>query len=199
MRAGRIAPADAAADAASTREGRMPSDLSEGSDFANADRGLVATLQPGVVRDAAGRVVWDVDAVAAAMSGERPETVDRSLWRQCRLTAKQGLYEVTDGVYQVRGLDLSNMTLIESERGVVVVDPLISAETAAAALALYRQHRGGPAGHRCPLHPLPPRTMPTPATCSRRPSSDSATAPRTPPGATATSRGHRSCGRGSRR
>ena len=50
-----------------------------------------------------------------------------SLWRQSQLTAKQGLYEVTDGIYQVRGLDLSNMTLVEGDTGVIVIDPLISA------------------------------------------------------------------------
>ncbi len=65
-----------------------------------------------------------------------------SLWRQGQLVARQGLYEVCDGIYQVRGLDLSNMTLVEGDAGVIVIDPLISAETAAAALALYRTHRG---------------------------------------------------------
>src|SRR6202008_586970 len=69
-------------------------------------------------------------------------TAHPSLWRQGQLTAMQGLFEVTDGIYQARGLDLSNMTLVESDHGVIVIDPLISAETAAAALALYRRHRG---------------------------------------------------------
>ena len=58
------------------------------------------------------------------------------------LVVKQGLFEVTEGIYQIRGLDLSNMTLVEGETGVLVIDPLISAETAAAGLALYRAHRG---------------------------------------------------------
>ncbi|GAA3011423.1 alkyl sulfatase dimerization domain-containing protein [Streptomyces drozdowiczii] len=71
------------------------------------------------------------------------DTVSRSLWRQGALCARQGLFEVTAGVYQIRGLDLSNMTLVEGERGVVVVaDPLVSAETAAAGLGLYREQRG---------------------------------------------------------
>ena len=65
-----------------------------------------------------------------------------SLWRQAQLCAKQGLYLVTDGIYQVRGFDLSNMTLVEGDTGVIVIDPLISAECAAAALALYRKNRG---------------------------------------------------------
>ncbi|MBE3000147.1 MBL fold metallo-hydrolase [Nocardiopsis sp. HNM0947] len=116
-------------------------DYGDKTDFENADRGFVGKLTPGTVRDDAGRVVWDIDAFAF-LEGERPDSVHPSLWRQSRLCAKQGLYEVTEGVYQVRGLDLSNMTLIEGERGVVVIDPLISAETAAAALSLYREHRG---------------------------------------------------------
>ena len=59
-----------------------------------------------------------------------------------QLCARQGLFEVTEGIYQVRGLDLSNMTIVEGDSGVIVIDPLISTETAAAALALYRAHRG---------------------------------------------------------
>ncbi|MFJ7988453.1 alkyl/aryl-sulfatase [Streptomyces sp. NPDC096351] len=111
------------------------------ADVEDADRGFVAPLDPGVVTAADGRVVWDND-VYGFLNADCPDTAHPSLWRQSGLCARQGLYEVTDGVYQVRGLDLSNMTLVEGDRGVVVIDPLISAETAAAALALYRAHRG---------------------------------------------------------
>lgn len=72
---------------------------------------------------------------------ECPETASPSLWRQSRLVAQYGLYEVEESIYQVRGFDLPNVTLVEGDRGVFVIDPLISAETAAAALALYRRHR----------------------------------------------------------
>lgn len=106
-----------------------------------ADRGFVAGLRPGVVRDGAGRVVWDNDSYAF-LAEEAPDTVNPSLWRQSGLVARQGLYEVVPSVYQVRGLDLSNISFIEGDTGVVVIDPLISAETAAAALALYREHCG---------------------------------------------------------
>ncbi|WP_026119996.1 alkyl/aryl-sulfatase [Nocardiopsis potens] len=116
-------------------------DFGDERDFEDADRGFVAALSPGVVEDGDGKVVWDGDSYGF-LEEDVPETASRSLWRQSRLAAKQGLYKVTDRVYQVRGLDLSNMTLIEGDRGVVVVDPLISAETAAAALELYREHRG---------------------------------------------------------
>ncbi|MEV0524617.1 alkyl sulfatase dimerization domain-containing protein [Streptomyces sp. NPDC050439] len=112
-----------------------------GDDFADAEKGFVAALTPGVVKNAKGQVVWDADAYDFLEKGA-PKTAHKSLWRQSQLVSKQGLYKVTDRVYQVRGLDLSNMTLIEGDTGVVVIDPLISAETAAAALKLYREHRG---------------------------------------------------------
>ncbi|NLT05233.1 MAG: MBL fold metallo-hydrolase [Solirubrobacterales bacterium] len=111
------------------------------SDFEDAARGLVAPLSPELVAATDGRVVWDVSAYEF-LDGDRPETVNPSLWRQAQLLRLHGLFEVVEGVYQVRGLDLSNMTIVEGERGVLVIDPLISAETAAAALALYRAHRG---------------------------------------------------------
>lgn len=111
------------------------------TDFEDADRGFVGALEPCVVKDAEGRVIWDNDAYAFVQA-DCPDTANPSLWRQAQLVSKQGLYEVTDGIYQVRGLDLSNMTLVEGDTGVIVIDPLISAECAAAALALYRTHRG---------------------------------------------------------
>jgi alkyl sulfatase BDS1-like metallo-beta-lactamase superfamily hydrolase len=110
-------------------------------DFADAERGFIAALSPGTVRNAAGEVVWDADSYKF-LAGDAPETADPSLWRQSALNARQGLYEVTDGIYQVRGLDLSNVTFVEGRSGVIVIDPLISVETAAAALGLYRAHRG---------------------------------------------------------
>jgi len=110
-------------------------------DFEAATRGFLGALEPGVVRNAEGRIVWDNDSYAF-LRGEAAETVNPSLWRQSQLLTKQGLYEVVPGIYQVRGFDLSIMTLVEGDRGVVVIDPLISMETAAAALGLYRTHRG---------------------------------------------------------
>ena len=86
-------------------------------------------------------MVWDNDAYAF-LSGDAPTSVHPSLWRQSKLCAKQGLYEVVEGIYQVRGLDLSNISFIEGDTGIIVIDPLISTETAAAALCLYRTHRG---------------------------------------------------------
>ncbi|MGB8404601.1 MAG: alkyl sulfatase dimerization domain-containing protein [Mycobacterium sp.] len=110
-------------------------------DFDDADRGFIGAMDPCVVTAADGRVVWDNDSYNF-LRGEAPESVHPSLWRQSQLCAKQGLYEVVEGVYQVRGLDLSNISFIEGDTGIIVIDPLVSTETAAAALALYREHRG---------------------------------------------------------
>lgn len=118
---------------------RLPFD--DVQDFDDADRGFIAALEPGVVKAADGRVVWDNDSYDF-ITGDAPSTVNPSLWRQSKLVAKQGLYEVVEGIYQARGLDLSNITFIEGDTGVIVIDPLISTETAAAALGLYRAHRG---------------------------------------------------------
>jgi len=111
------------------------------TDFDDADRGFIGALEPCVITAADGRVVWDNDSYAF-LRGDAPSSVHPSLWRQSQLAAKQGLYEVVEGIYQVRGMDLSNIPFIEGDTGVIVIDPLISTETAAAALALYRQHRG---------------------------------------------------------
>ncbi|KAL1903872.1 hypothetical protein Sste5344_010426 [Sporothrix stenoceras] len=110
-------------------------------DFRDADRGFIAALTPGVIKNDAGRVVWDIDAYDF-MKGECPSTAHPHLWRQGQLNAKQGLFEVAPGIYQVRALDLSNMTIMEGKEGLLIIDPLISCECAAAGLALYREHRG---------------------------------------------------------
>jgi len=111
-------------------------------DFEDARRGFIGRLDPCVVRAADGRVVWDNESYRAFLQGEAPATVNPSLWRQSQLNTIDGLFEVVPGIYQVRGLDLSNISFIEGQTGVIVIDPLISSETAAAALALYREHRG---------------------------------------------------------
>jgi alkyl sulfatase BDS1-like metallo-beta-lactamase superfamily hydrolase len=110
-------------------------------DFEEARRGLVAAFEPPLVERADRRPAWDLRPYAF-LDGEAPDTAHPNLWRQSQLTRIAGLFELVPGVYQLRGFDLSNMHVIEGEEGIVVVDPLISAETAAAALALYREHRG---------------------------------------------------------
>ncbi|MET7995116.1 alkyl sulfatase dimerization domain-containing protein [Amycolatopsis sp. NPDC005232] len=116
-------------------------DFGDRQDFEDAARGFVATLDPVTITGADGRAVFDLRPYAY-LDGDCPDTVNPSLWRQAQLCRTNGLYEVTTGIYQVRGFDISNMTLVEGGRGVIVIDPLISEECAAAAIALYRAHRG---------------------------------------------------------
>lgn len=110
-------------------------------DFENADRGLIARSELDDIRDDNGNVLWDFHRFDF-VDGEAPASVNPSLWRQSTLNSKQGLYEVVPGIYQVRGFDLANITFIETDTGVVIMDPLTSVDTARAALALYETHRG---------------------------------------------------------
>jgi alkyl sulfatase BDS1-like metallo-beta-lactamase superfamily hydrolase len=123
------------------REAAAALPLADEEDFAEATRGLVAPFEPATVTGANGRVIWDLESYDF-LAGEPPDTVNPSLWRQSKLNRIAGLFEIAPGFYQLRGFDLSNMHVVEGEQGIVVIDPLISAETAAAALALYRRHRG---------------------------------------------------------
>jgi alkyl sulfatase BDS1-like metallo-beta-lactamase superfamily hydrolase len=112
-------------------------------DFDDAARGLIAPLaNGGVIKGDDGQPVWDLSRYSfIETDAPPPETVNPSLWRQSQLVVQGGLYEVVPGLYQVRTADLSNITLAEGPDGVVVFDPLISVETARAALALYYEHR----------------------------------------------------------
>ena len=111
-------------------------------DFEDARRGFLGTLPEVEIKNAEGRVVWSLRDYAFLGAEQAPPTVNPSLWRQARLNMHHGLFQVTDRIYQIRGFDISNMTLIEGDRGLVVIDPLISTEVARAGLDLYRQHRG---------------------------------------------------------
>jgi alkyl sulfatase BDS1-like metallo-beta-lactamase superfamily hydrolase len=117
---------------------RLP--FADTRDFEDAKRGLVAPIERQVTAED-GRVVWDLSTYDF-LQGECPDTVNPSLWRQSQLAATGGLFEVVPGIYQVRSMDLSNISFVEGDAGVIVIDPLISKETAAAALSLYRTHRG---------------------------------------------------------
>jgi alkyl sulfatase BDS1-like metallo-beta-lactamase superfamily hydrolase len=112
-------------------------------DFEDASRGFIAPLPDGgVIKGKDGKPVWDMTKFAFIKEGApAPETVNPSLWRQMQLTMKGGLFKVVDGLYQVRNADLSNLTIYEGKTGVILADPLISAETAKAALEFYYQHR----------------------------------------------------------
>jgi alkyl sulfatase BDS1-like metallo-beta-lactamase superfamily hydrolase len=111
-------------------------------DFEDAQRGLIAAPANAVIKGADGHEVWNLQAYDFLKQDKAPVTVNPSLWRQAQLNMNAGLFNVVDRVYQVRGLDLSNMTIVEGEKGVILIDPLITMEAAQAALDLYYQHRG---------------------------------------------------------
>ncbi|WP_313687746.1 alkyl sulfatase dimerization domain-containing protein [Pantoea sp.] len=117
--------------------------FSDKTDFSDAHKGFIAALPEAVIKGAAGNVIWDPGQYAFIKEGEKsPDTVNPSLWRQSQLINISGLFQVTDGVYQIRNLDLSNMTIIEGDKGITVIDPLVSAETAKVGMDLYYKHRG---------------------------------------------------------
>ncbi|HWI97337.1 MAG TPA: alkyl sulfatase dimerization domain-containing protein [Solirubrobacterales bacterium] len=110
-------------------------------EFEQARRGLIAPFDPPRVEDEDGRVVWELGSYDF-LDADPPASADPNLWHQGQLGRIAGLFEIAPGFYQLRGFDLSNMHVVEGRDGIVVIDPLVSAETAAAALALYREHRG---------------------------------------------------------
>jgi alkyl sulfatase BDS1-like metallo-beta-lactamase superfamily hydrolase len=115
--------------------------FSDRADFDDAKRVFVATLPDGVIAGPGGRPAFDTKPYAFLQKDEVPATVNPSLWRQAQLNAVNGLFKVTERVYQVRGLDVANMTIIEGDSGLILIDPLLSNETAKAALDLYLANR----------------------------------------------------------
>jgi len=136
---GHVAPSAATRAANEAVARALP--LGDPQDFEDAKRGLVASESALVVRRADGTPIWDTTAYAF-VDGDAPASVNPSLWRQAKLNGLHGLFEVAPGVHQVRGYDLSNMTLIRGKTGLIVVDPLTARETAAAALAFARRSLG---------------------------------------------------------
>jgi alkyl sulfatase BDS1-like metallo-beta-lactamase superfamily hydrolase len=111
-------------------------------EFENAKRGFIGTIPDAEILDSRGRPVWSLKDYAFLDDVEPAPTVHPNLWRQARLNMHHGLFKVTDRIYQVRGFDVANISFIEGDTGVIVIDPLTVAETAQAAMALYRKHRG---------------------------------------------------------
>lgn len=111
-------------------------------DFDNAGRGFIASLDPPVIKAADGRPVWDLEQYSFLDDETAPPTVNPSLWRQARLNMQHGLFKVVDRIYQVRGYDLSVMSIIETDTGYIVIDPLISVECAGASMELVYKHLG---------------------------------------------------------
>ncbi|MFK3660383.1 alkyl/aryl-sulfatase [Scandinavium sp. NPDC088450] len=139
-----VMPKDATNATIKANEGlyqKLP--FADRTDFENAHKGFIAPLPQDVIKGEQGNVIWDPAKYAFIKEGEQaPATVNPSLWRQSQLINIGGLFKVTDGVYQIRNLDLSNMTIIEGKNGITVVDPLLSEEPAREGLELYFKNRG---------------------------------------------------------
>ncbi|NRA70963.1 MAG: MBL fold metallo-hydrolase [Gammaproteobacteria bacterium] len=116
-------------------------DLNDQQDFVDAKRGLVALEDSLQVKDSDDQTIWNMTDYRF-VQGAAPDTVNPSLWRQAKLNNIRGLFKVTDRIYQVRGFDFANMTIIEGDTGWIIVDPLTAKETATAALAFAQKHLG---------------------------------------------------------
>jgi alkyl sulfatase BDS1-like metallo-beta-lactamase superfamily hydrolase len=112
-------------------------------DFEEANKGLIAPLpNGGILKSSSGALVWDLNKYSFIKAdAQPPDTVNPSLWRQAQLLTVAGLFKLADKIYQVRGQDLSNITFIEGDKGVTIVDTLLTQEAAKGALDLYYQHR----------------------------------------------------------
>ena len=130
---------DATRAAQAAAGAQLPADGTRDGDFST--RGFIATLPDPIIRNASGQPVWNL-AAYAFVDGPAPDTVHPSLWRHMRHLKHHGLYRVTDNIWQVRGFDLSNMTIIRGDTGWIVIDPLTSLETAKAAMALVNATLG---------------------------------------------------------
>ena len=126
---------------ASNRQFADELDLDHQQDFEDARRGMVAAAPNESVTAASGVQVWD-GAAYDFIQGDAPDTVNPSLWRQAKLNNIRGLFKVEEGIYQLRGFDLANSTLIKSENGWILVDPLTTKETTKSAMAFAEQHLG---------------------------------------------------------
>jgi alkyl sulfatase BDS1-like metallo-beta-lactamase superfamily hydrolase len=130
-------PATNAANAAMAAQ--LP--FADTADFEAAKCGLIATVPEGIVRTGGGTVLWNLGEYAFIDGELAPDTVNPSLWRMARLNLANGLFKVTDRLYQLRGFDIANLTVIEGDSGLILIDPLTTAEVARAALELYYAHR----------------------------------------------------------
>jgi alkyl sulfatase BDS1-like metallo-beta-lactamase superfamily hydrolase len=118
--------------------------FSDKQDFENAQRGFISTPDVLTITDKKGNPVWDLEEYKKYISIDKasPDSVNPSLWRNAQLNMLNGLFKVTDDIYQVRGYDLSNITFVRGDTGWIVFDPLISPETAKAALDLINKELG---------------------------------------------------------
>jgi alkyl sulfatase BDS1-like metallo-beta-lactamase superfamily hydrolase len=136
-------PPPTASEATRAAQAKVAANLpAEGTrDGAFSTRGFLATRTDPVILNAAGKPVWNLDGYAF-VTGPAPDTVNPSLWRHMTHLKHHGLYQVAAGVWQVRGFDVSNMTIIRGATGWIVIDPLTSVEAAQAAMELVNATLG---------------------------------------------------------
>lgn len=116
--------------------------FSNRQDFEDAQRGFIAPLlNEGVLKNDEGKIYYRAYDYKFDINAPAPDTINPSLWRQTQINGISGLFKVTDRMYQVRSQDISNITFIEGDTGIIVIDPLVSAPAAKASLDLYFQHR----------------------------------------------------------
>lgn len=109
-------------------------------DFEDANRGFLAPIDARIIKNDAGKVVWDIEKIGF-LDQPAPDTVNPSLWRNSQLHAITGLFQVVEGVYQIRGQSIVSTFFIEGKEGVIVVDTLAGVESMQAAMELYYKHR----------------------------------------------------------
>src|SRR5471032_1148446 len=128
-------PAVKAAHAAALKE--LP--FSDRRDYDDVARGFVATIPDALIKDADGHGVWDMNAYSFLQTDASPDAVHPSLWRLAQLNCRHGLFQVCERIYQIRGFDIANITIVEGDTGIIVIDTLSVAETAKAGMELYFQ------------------------------------------------------------
>jgi alkyl sulfatase BDS1-like metallo-beta-lactamase superfamily hydrolase len=111
-------------------------------DFEDAQRGFIAPLlDEGKLKTPDGKVYYRALDYQFDINAPAPDTINPSLWRQSQVNGISGLFKVTDRMYQVRSQDISNITFIEGDSGIIVIDPLVTPNSAKASLDLYFKHR----------------------------------------------------------
>ena len=121
------------------RKARESMPFSDRRDYEEAEKGFIAPLNSMIVKADAGHVAWDIERYQFFAEGRDFDSIHPSLQRQSELNQKIGLFEVIPGIYQVRGLDLANFTVVRGKTGWIVFDPLTARETARAALELVNE------------------------------------------------------------
>ena len=132
-------PSPATIAAQAMMRASLPPDNGQDEDFAH--RGFIATPKDPLIKRQDGKVVWNTEQLDW-VKGEPPASVNPSLWRHTKLLAVHGLFKVSDGVWQVRGIDAANMLVVSGKTGWIIIDPLMSIETATVAMNLVKEHLG---------------------------------------------------------